>query len=341
MIAQAWAVVGGDTSAKSLRGQELQRFEAQRVAMGVLFKIVGYASSETQARDAAEAAFGRIEELNAIFSDYDPESEARRLTLDQRPETWLGVSPEMYFVLKRAKEINSRSGQAFDITVGPLSKLWREVRRQRELPVEQTLAQAQAKVSMEHLEIHPTDHRVRIRVPEVRLDFGGIAKGYAADEALRVLAAHGIDSALIDASGDVSFSNPPPDRESWYAQVAPLQKDGPPARRLALRQMAVATSGDAWQFVELEGKRFSHIIDPRTGWAIQGRQSVSVIAPSGLEADAWASALSVVGIEEGLTLVEELPGVEALFVVVQGEEVLMRESSGFSRFDAPAPEGDR
>jgi thiamine biosynthesis lipoprotein len=315
--------------------RELQRFEAQRPAMGVLFKVVGYAENEDQARLAVQQAFDRVDALNGIFSDYDPESEISRLTRLAKPGVWQSVSPELYHVLLQARQVSLRSEGAFDVTVGPLSQFWRSVRKTRELPDPFQIDALNELVDFEALELHPFAHLIKLRCTGLQLDFGGIAKGFAADEALKVLHAQGIESALIDASGDISFSNPPPGRPAWGVAVAPLEKGGPPAFRLSMKGNAVATSGDAWQFVEIEGTRYSHIIDPRSGWALRGRQSVTVIAPTGAQADAWASALSVMGVARGLELVETLEGIEALYILAQGDRVVPHASKGFDEYVAP------
>ena len=310
----------------------LRRFEAQKAAMGVLFKLVGDAENEEQAKFATAEAFARIEFLNSVFSDYDPSSETSRLCSDASPGNWLGVSSEMHHVLNASQKISAASSGAFDVTVGSLSHLWRNVRKEQTLPALDLLEAAKQTVDFQSVEVHPFAHLVRFKRGNIELDFGGIAKGYAADQALKVLRENGVRSALIDASGDVSFSDPPPGRPSWVVAVAPLEKNGPAVHRLSMRQNAVATSGDAWQFVEIEGVRYSHIIDPRTGWAIRGRQSVTIIGPDGATADAWASALSVMGHQEGLTLVETLEGIEALYIVATEGGVQSYQSSGFESY---------
>lgn len=315
--------------------RELQRFEAQRLAMGVLFKVVGYAENEDQARLAVQQAFDRVDALNGIFSDYDPESEISRLTRLAKPGVWQSVSPELYDVLVQARQVSLKSEGAFDVTVGPLSRFWRSVRKTRESPDPFQIDALNERVDFEALELHPFAHLVKLRRAGLQLDFGGIAKGFAADEAIKALQAQGIESALIDASGDISFSNPPPGRSAWGVAVAPLEKGGAPAYRLSVKGNGVATSGDAWQFVEIEGVRYSHIIDPRSGWALRGRQSVTVIAPTGVQADAWASALSVMGFERGLKLVESIEGIEALYIVAQGDQVVPHASKGFDGYIAP------
>jgi thiamine biosynthesis lipoprotein len=150
--------------------------------------------------------------------------------------------------------------------------------------------------------------------PEMRLDLGGIAKGYAVDKALAVLRRRGITRALVDAGGDIGLGDPPPGKPGWGIGVAPLEPGGPPGGFLWLSRRAIATSGDTQQYVVIDGVRYSHLVDPRTGLGLTDHSSVTVIAPDGITADGLASAVSVLGPRQGLRLVEETPGAAALVV---------------------------
>src|SRR5207244_2213927 len=149
----------------------------------------------------------------------------------------------------------------------------------------------------------------------MQLDLGGIAKGYSADEALAVLKQQGIPRALVAAGGDIAVSGPPPDAEGWTIGIAPLEDPNQkPSRYLLLHDAAVSTSGDAEQYVEIDGKRYSHIVDPRTGIGLVGRQSVTVVARHGIMADSLTKVVSVLGPERGLAIIDGLEGVAALVV---------------------------
>jgi thiamine biosynthesis lipoprotein len=163
----------------------------------------------------------------------------------------------------------------------------------------------------------------------MRLDLGGIAKGFATDEALAALARNGIDRAMVNASGDMSLGAPPPGSEGWKIGIAPLDADEPPSRFLRLERCGVATSGDLWQFVEINGRRYSHILDPRTGMGLTERSSVTVVAPDGITADSLASAVSVLGPDRGLLLAEETEGASALVVTRFAEKIVEFESVRF------------
>ena len=143
------------------------------------------------------------------------------------------------------------------------------------------------------------------------LDLGGIAKGYAADAALAVLKKHGIDRALVAAGGDIAVSGPPPEAKGWTVAIQPLEKDAKPARSLLLHDAAVSTSGDLEQFVEIAGKRYSHILDPKTGLGLTGRMSVTVVAKNGMTSDPWTKVIAVLGPKRGFPLLEAVDGAAA------------------------------
>jgi thiamine biosynthesis lipoprotein len=220
----------------------------------------------------------------------------------------------LWQVLARARDISERSGGAFDVTVGPIVRLWRRARRQHEFPSADRLEEARQLVGYQMVRMDPKHRSVELLKPGMRLDLGGIAKGYAIDQALLELRKHGIPRALVDAGGDAGVGNPPPDRPGWRIGIARLEPETAPNRFLCLSNCGVATSGDTFQFVELGGRRYSHIVDPRTGIGLTDHSNVTVVAPDATTADALASAISVLGPEKGMQLVEQMPGTAALIL---------------------------
>ena len=293
---------------------KLSRFEAAEIHMGVDFTIVLYAENEDAAQRGFKAAFARIEQLNGIMSDYDPESELSRLSDAAPTEKPVSLSDDLYAVLKESLRWSRASDGAFDVTVGPMVRLWRRARRQQEMPSSERLAEARAAVGYQHVRPDAGHKTAMLAKSNVRLDLGGIAKGYAVDEALKTLRSLGIRRALVNGSGDVGAGDPPPDESGWKIGIAPLEADGPPSRILLLANRAVATSGDAFQYVEIGGMRYSHIVDPRTGLGLTDHSSVSVVADDCTTADALASAVSVLGPDKGLALVERTTRAAALIL---------------------------
>jgi FAD:protein FMN transferase len=250
--------------------------------MGTLVTITMYAESPEQAQQGFVAAFERINALDSMLSDYKPDSELSRVC-----DSAATLSPELSTVVQHAQRLAQQTGGAFDITSGPLTRLWREARSQRRLPAPALIREALRSTGYRKLQISDEGRHVRCLAPGMQLDAGGIAKGYAADEALKSLARIGIGSALVAVSGDVATSGPPPGRTGWSVRVQ--------NEILSLANAAVSTSGDEFQFMEIDGVRYSHILDPRTGMPVRNGPTVSVIARSGIEADSLATALSVTG----------------------------------------------
>lgn len=263
--------------------------------MGTPCRITLYALSEPQAAEAATAAFQRIAALEAILSDYRPDSEAMRL-FQQSPYIWHDISPDLAAILRLSSHIHTATDGAFDPTLGPLTQLWRQSRKQAKLPDPDTLADARARSGMHLLEIDPDSDRARFTKTGMRFDFGAIGKGWAADQAIAVLRMHHAQSVLIDFSGDLVAGDPPPGSPNgWLITV----RDGlGESRQITLRNSAIATSGDLEQYIEIDGLRYSHIIDPRTGLGLTQRRAATVIAPTGALADALASAACVLGTQE-------------------------------------------
>ena len=313
--------------------QPLQRYRDVRPAMGSTFEIVLYAPDETAAQRAFDAAYQRIDALNRVFSDYDSESEVSRLCRQAPMDCPVPVSPELLHVLQVSQRLSEKTAGAFDVTIGPLSRLWRRARRQGKLPSPERLAEARAAVGYRHIELDADDHRVRLTAAGMRLDFGGIAKGYACDEALAAMREAGVTRALVNGGGDLALGEPPPGQSGWRIGVAPLKPDDPPSRILHLARCGVATSGDAWQFTEIDGTRYSHILDPRTGLGIESRSSVTVLAPDGMTADALASAVSVLGPQRGLALIEATAETSCLIVAVYADGVKTYSTEQFPAGD--------
>lgn len=292
------------------------RLTYQEQHMGVWVKFTLYAQDRATANKAARRAFDRIKELDRLLSDYNPESELRQLCDRAEAGKPVAIGKDLFTVLAQAEDLSKKTGGAFDVTVGPVVRLWRRARRQKEMPDPERLKEALAAVGYQKVRLDEKNQTATLAREGMRLDLGGIAKGYAGDEALKILREHGISRAIIDASGDLVLGDPPPGKTGWRIGIAPLEKvDGPPSKILEIANASVATSGDAFQFVEIAGKRYSHIVNPKTGLGLTERSSVTVIAPTGIQADSLASAVSVLGPEAGLKLIESTEKTAALIVL--------------------------
>jgi thiamine biosynthesis lipoprotein len=306
----------------------LERFSFQEPHMGTLFRVVVYARDEASAKAAAKEAFARCAQLNAIMSDYLSTSELTRLCAKAGGPP-VKVSDELFAVLSRSQQVARDSGGAFDVTVGPVVRLWREARKTRRMPAPEKLKAARALVGYENVELDEKARTVRLLKPGMQLDLGGIGKGYAADEMLKVLARHGLKSAMVVAGGDVTVGDAPPGKNGWVVAIAPIdaKKEGP--RYLTLANAAVSTSGDAEQYVEIGGVRYSHIVDPRTGIGLVGRMSATVVAPDGITADSLTKVVAILGPEKGFPVLEKERGVSGRFVRKDDGGVEVRTSKRF------------
>ncbi|MBI2824285.1 MAG: FAD:protein FMN transferase [Planctomycetia bacterium] len=302
--------------------------------MGMQFKVLLYAPDREAANRAAAAAFARIHQLNSVMSDYDPQSELSRLSDTAGQGRAIHTSQDLWNVLVKSQQLAEQTDGAFDITVGPYVKLWRRARREKEMPSRERLDEARAAVGYRFLRLDAAAHTAELLRPGMRLDLGGIAVGYAIDEALAVLANHGITRALVDGSGDIVVGEPPPGEKGWKIGVAPLEaKDGPASRHVVLHNCSVTTSGDVWQFVELGGKRYSHIVDPHTGLGLTDHSTVAVIAADGITADGLATAVSVLGPKRGMALVNSYPKAAAIIIQRIDDKPQVFESARFKEFE--------
>jgi thiamine biosynthesis lipoprotein len=313
----------------------LKRFTRVEPHMGTRFKIIVYAADESTGDGAIRAAFARIAELDGIMTDYRPTSELMRLCHKAGGEP-VPVSADLFEVLSRAQEVARRSDGAFDVTVGPLVRLWRRARRTGRLPDPDQLLQARTLVGYDKVRLDQKRRAVQLLKPGMLLDLGGIGKGFAADKALEVLRKHGIDRALVAAGGDIAVSGPPPNTDGWTVGIAPLEDpESKPKRSLVLQHAAVSTSGDAEQHVEIDGKRYSHIVDPRTGIGLVGRMSVTVVAPNGTTADSLTKVVAVLGPERGFPIIDATPGAAALSIRLRDLGPKVEESRRFSKLRRP------
>jgi thiamine biosynthesis lipoprotein len=293
-----WLTASADTAGP----RNLYQYTA--VHMGLPVRVAVYTATEGAAQDAARAAFERIAALDRMMSDYRPESELRRLPTHE----WTPVSNELFRTISRAVEIAKLTNGAFDPSVGPFVTVWREARNTRRLPDRATLDAARARVGWRKIQLDYARRRIRLAAPNMRLDLGGIAKGYILQEALHTLRAHGIPEALLEAGGDIVVGDAPPARDGWVIDTAGADPAFT-ARARRLTNAAIATSGATAQFLEVRGIRYSHVVDPRTGVGVTNGFTARVIANDGATADALATALTVLGPGGVSAIQASFPGV--------------------------------
>lgn len=307
------------------------RKENTRPVMGTLATVTVVASDDAVAAAAIEAAHERIGDVNRLMSTYQEDSEISQLNQAARG-TQIAVSAETFECLKRALEICRLSGGAFDVTCRPLVGLWRAAGVRGTLPTDAELAAAVARVGCESVDLHAAVRGVRLTQSGMEVDLGGIAKGYALDLAAEAIMDAGASSGLVDIGGDIRATG----ERSWRIGVRhPFRADrSETICVLEVNDRAVATSGNQERYTEIEGRRFSHIVDPRTGWPAEQAPSVTVIAADGTTADGWATALSVLDVEEGAELLASLPDerLEVMWFWKLDGRIQVRQTGGFDVF---------
>jgi thiamine biosynthesis lipoprotein len=282
------AMVSAAIMALAMSGTDegLSRFVFSQVHMGGRVDITLYAASDDTAERAARAAFSEYARLEDVFSDYRPTSEAMRLCARAGKEP-VGVSEDLFRILEHSQRVSEWTNGAFDVTCSPVVRLWRSARQTGVMPTfEQRLA-ALSLVGWRRVVLDSSRRTVLLKFSGMQLDFGGIAKGYANDAALSVLRALGVERAMVEAGGDIGVSGPPPRALGWSIKVRGA------VDTQYLTNCAISTSGDTEQFVEVDGVRYSHVVDPRTGLGVTSRVQATVISPRGVVSDALATALCV------------------------------------------------
>jgi thiamine biosynthesis lipoprotein len=310
----------------------LQRVEATAPHMGTLARIVLYAESRSAGEGAAAAAFARIAALDARLSDYRDDSEVAALARAAAGVP-VPISDDLFAILEASQALAHRTGGAFDVTAGRLTRLWRRARRLNAWPDAARVAEARAAGGVATVRLDPRRRTATLARTGIEIDAGGIAKGYAADEALRVLRDRGFGAALVAIAGDLAAGDPPPGLAGWRVAIPRLAASGATADPfwIDLAQAAVSTAGDAEQWMTVDGVRRSHVIDLRTGWPVTGRTATTVVARRGLDADALSTALGVLDREAGAALLRGHAPAHALW---QG---LRDDGTGDVQFTAQWP----
>lgn len=312
--------------------ETLHRFTYTQAQMGVPFQITLYAESETVALDAVKAAYSHVEALNQSLSHYEYESEISRLSRSAGSGKSFPVSPELWTVLSTAQDLSLQTQGAFDVSIGLCARLWSKARRDKAFPTEHHLNMVLQTVGYQDIHLDPSSKTVTLNKPRMLLDLSGIAKGFALDEAGKVLEKQGICTYLVQAGGDIRACGSPPDKPGWIVGLTSPESQKDPVTTIQIKDRALASSGDLYQFVDINGQRYSHILDPKTGIGLTTRVLVHVIAHDAMTADSLATALNVLGPEKGLALIKGKSGIEARISVLTDEGVEIYDTSGLAKY---------
>ncbi len=324
-------------SQKNVFSQQKHPFSCPK--MGSPFNITVSAKDTIGLAAAIEKCYARVDTLNQIFSDYSATSELSVLCKNAKTNVFQPISNDFLYILKKSEEAYRLSGGAYDVTVGNIVRLWRRAKKEKRLPDASELNQAKRKTGFFHLKTSINEPKMALDTEGVLLDFGGIVKGYAAQEAVDILKKNGFPNCLADAGGDLALGDMPLVKDTserkmgWQIAVSvPQNETELMPQMLNLKNQAVATSGDMYNFLEINGLRYSHIVDPKTGLGLTHQRNVTIIAPDGATADWLATACSVLSIKKAMRLIRKISGAELLILENRKGKIKMWQSKGFAQF---------
>jgi thiamine biosynthesis lipoprotein len=295
-----------------------RRYSFEKGMMGSPFSLVFYATDDSLAQRAAQDAFQRVAELNTIMSDYLDGSEINRLSAQSGSGKWVHVSRPLFEILAISQNISAKTGGMFDASLGPVVQMWRHATRKGIFPNAREIRQALAKSGYKKIKLDSSTQSVLLKQKGMRLDIGGLGKGYAAEEAIKVLKGYGIKSAMMDAGGKIVVTNPPPGSNGWKITVS---NGNDSLKTMELSNASVATSGPTYRYMEYKGVRYSHIVNPKTGIGLLFHVRTTVVSPDGTVADALATAFSVAGIKKSKKYLKNFPGSRVWLLEKQGEQI--------------------
>ncbi len=300
----------------NLQAQEI--YKRTLKLMGSRFEITVTASDVNSANEYIDLAVAEITRIEKLISSWDPSSQTSLINTNAGIKP-VSVDPELYNLIQRSLKISEITDGAFDISYASMDKIWKFDGSMAEMPSEEEIKNSVSKVGYQNIVLHPEDHSVFLKKEGMRIGFGAIGKGYAADMAKDLLISKGVKSGIINASGDMNTWGTKPDGDTWKVAITnPLNKEHAFAL-LPLENRAVVTSGDYEKFVKFNGVRYSHIINPKTGYPATGIISATVFAPKAELADALATSVFVMGIETGIDRINQLPNIDCIIVDVNGK----------------------
>jgi len=276
--------------------QQLFRLEKSADAMGATYTIALYGDDRVRMEDAVDAALGEAQRLDALLSNYRPESEWSGINRSAAGGP-VKVSPELFQLLSACLDYSRESQGAFDITVGPLMKTWGFYKSSGHLAPKAQVEAALAKVGYQHIHLDAAAQTIRFDREGVEMDPGGIGKGYAVDRMVAILREKGFQRALVAGSDSSIYGlgAPPEEPQGWEVSIRDPQNQRRAVAKVYLKDMSMSTSGSYEKFFQADGRTYSHIMDPRTGYPAQGTVSVSVVTPRTIDSEAWAKPYFING----------------------------------------------
>lgn len=309
-------------------GQE-RRFSFTKEKMASPFTIILYEKDSVRANHLATECFNLVDSFVNIFSDYIDRTELSQLSSTAGSGRFIKVSPALFDIIQESEKAFKFSEGAFDITMGPIVRLWRKARKEKKFPSTTAINEKMKSVGFDKLEIDTGSRSIKLIQPGMQLDLGGIAQGYIAQKVLERLFQSNVKKALIDVSGDIAAGDPPPGKEDWTIGINLPEREELQNKQLFLHNRSVSTSGDLYQFIEHRGKRYSHIIDTKTGYGITTQKNVTVIAENATTADWLATACSILTVKKAKRLAEQFHA-EVLIAYMKDGNVIQTSTKKFS-----------
>jgi len=280
--------------------------------MGTRFEIT-LVSTQEAANQYLNAAQGEIERIERLISSWDANSQTAEINR-QAGITPVKVAKELYDLIARSIEISKITQGAFDISYAALDPVWFFDGRMKAVPSESERLKSVQNIGFKDLVLNAKEQTVYLPKKGMKIGFGAIGKGYAADATKKLMKSLGVSSGIINASGDLTSWGKKPDGTDWQVGISNPENPTKVFSWFPVRDAAVATSGNYEKYVTLEGKQYSHIMDPRTGMPVSGIKSVTVFAPNAELADAFATAVFIMGIDTGIDTISQLPGMSCIIV---------------------------
>jgi FAD:protein FMN transferase len=310
---------------------QLQRFSYTAPKMGAPFTIIFYAGDTAKAAITARECFALVDSLVTILSDYIDSSELNRLCARAGNSRFI-CSPLLFDILLQSKYAYEESMGSFDITLGPVTRLWRKARKEKIFPGPALVKEKLGLTGFNKVEIDSITNSVYLQQKGMQLDLGGIGQGYIAQQVINYLKTQHIENALADVSGDIVSIGMPPGTKGWTVAINLPESDNELLpKHLLITNKSVTTSGDVYQYMEHDGKRYSHIVDPSTGYGITSQRNVTVIAGDGTTADWLTKACSILPVAKAKKLANRLHA-EVLIAEIRKGKLVFHISKGFSTY---------
>ena len=306
----------------------IDAYEVTFPAMGTMLAFQTFSDDQQKVERVFKDAQREIERLVDILSDYSSESETVLLSQKDKVGQWQSVSSELWEVLQVCDQWHRLTDGAFDASVGQLSILWRKARKSKTVPTQAEIDAALKQCGWQHVEFDKDKKRVKLKIAGLRLDFGAMGKGYIIDKAYEYLASHGLPCSLVRAGGDLRCGTAPPGKEGWPIEIGKLSDNEQPIR-FFLNSAAVSSSGDLYQYMEVNGVRRSHVLDPRTGIGVPGPRMVTVIAATSAQADAADTALCVLPDDKAIAIAQSLGNIKVRIVTIEASGPKVRTTPSF------------